>query len=110
MASIKITKENFESEVTNSDTPVIIDFWASWCGPCQMMGPIFEELSSEFKGNLKFAKVSTEEEPEIASHFQIQGIPALSVVKGNREFGRIVGFKPKDSLRKEIKSALERVE
>jgi len=110
MATIKITKENFEKEILKSDIPIIIDFWASWCGPCQMMGPIFEELSGEYEGKLKFAKISTEEEPELAEHFQIQGIPALSIVKRNKEFGRIVGFKPKDSLRKEIESALGRVE
>lgn len=109
MASIKITKENFKKEIIESEIPVIVDFWASWCGPCQMMGPLFEELSEEFEGKLKFAKVSTEEEPEIAGSFGIQGIPSLSIVKGNQEIDRIVGFMPKETLRETIDKVLRKI-
>lgn len=102
MTTIALTKDNFEKEVLNSEQPVIIDFWASWCGPCQMMGPVFEELSEDYVGKLKFAKVNTETEFGLATEFNIQGIPALIVVKGNKEIGRITGFAPKEVLREKI--------
>ena len=104
-----LTKDNIEKEISNSDVPIIIDFWASWCGPCQMMGPVFEELSNEYEGKLKFCKVSTESEPEVASQFGIQGIPALSVINKTKEIDRIVGFMPKEDLKEKIDSILSRI-
>ncbi|MCK5630214.1 MAG: thioredoxin [Nanoarchaeota archaeon] len=102
MATIKINKDNFQEEITNSQIPVIIDFWASWCGPCQMMGPVFEELSNDYEGKLKFAKISTEDDPELANQFQIQGIPCLIITKDGKEIDRITGFAPKDILKQKI--------
>ena len=96
------TKENFENEVIKSELPVIVDFWAEWCGPCKMMGPVFEELSKEYKGKLKFVKVDTEEFPEISGQYGIQGIPSLLVLKSGTEIGRIVGFNPKEELKAKI--------
>ncbi|MCK5601511.1 thioredoxin [Candidatus Pacearchaeota archaeon] len=104
-----ITKENIEKEIASSETPLIIDFWASWCGPCQMMGPVFEELSSEYEGKLKFCKVDTQAEPEISSEFGIQGIPALSVIDKTKEVDRIVGFMPKDELKEKIDKILLKI-
>lgn len=108
MASITITKENFEKEVLQSETPVILDFWASWCGPCRMMGPVFEELSKEYEGKVKFGKINTETEQELSNEFQIRGIPSLSIIKGKEEINRLVGFKPKEELKKEIDTTLNK--
>lgn len=102
MTTINITQENFKEEVAESNIPVVVDFWASWCMPCKMMGPVFEELSDEYEGKVKFAKVNTEEEGEIAEYFQIRGIPSLSVIINGGEVDRIVGFSPKEDLKKKI--------
>lgn len=106
MSLIHINKNNYEHEVNDSDIPVIIDFWASWCGPCQMMGPVFEELSSEYTGRLKFAKLNTEEEPALAGKFGISGIPCLIITTRGKETGRIVGFAPKEILKQKIQDII----
>lgn len=104
--SIEITEENFEKEVEKSDIPVIIDFFADWCGPCQMMKPVFEKLSEGYKGKLKFGKVNTEISPEIAQKYGIQGIPCLIIVKKGKEVDRIVGFSNESMLKQKIDSIL----
>jgi len=109
MTITNLTKENIQAEIENSDTPLIIDFWASWCGPCQMMGPVFEELSEDYVGKLKFCKVDTETEQEIAGQFGIQGIPALSVINKTKEIDRIVGFMPKEALKEKVDQILSKI-
>jgi len=109
MASIKITKDNFDEKIKQSNLPVLIDFWASWCGPCQMMGPVFEELSDDYADKLVFAKLSTEEEPDLAGQYNITGIPCLILAKEGKEVDRIVGFLPKDGLKQKIDEAMKKL-
>ncbi len=109
MSLVQINKGNFEKEVEKSDLPVIIDFWASWCGPCQMMGPVFEELSKEFEGKLKFAKLNTDEEQELSTKYSITGIPCLIITKKGEEIDRIVGFGGKEELKQKIDHILKKI-
>lgn len=97
-----ITSENFEQEVMKSDIPVLIDFWAPWCGPCRMVSPIVDELSDELKGKIKVVKINTDEEPELAAAFNVMSIPTLAVIREGKVSATAVGARPKD----DIKSAL----
>jgi thioredoxin 1 len=106
MSIVHITDSNFNEEVVNSSIPVIIDFWAPWCGPCQMMGPVFEEISKDYEGKLKFVKVNTENNSNISSQFNITGIPALIITKQGKEVNRLVGFMPKEILKQKINELL----
>ena len=102
MSVTHVNGENFDKEVIQSNVPVIVDFWAEWCGPCKMMAPVFEQISADYTGKLKFAKLNVEEAQDLASEWFIQGIPCLVIVKDGKEFDRIVGFAPKDVLKKKI--------
>lgn len=97
-----LTQKNFDKEVKESKTPVVIDFYADWCGPCRMMAPVFEELSEDYQGKVKFMKLDTENETDLAQNFEVMGIPTLLVINKGKEVGRIVGFAPKDMLRHKI--------
>ncbi len=97
--AITVTKENFESEVINSNQVVLLDFWASWCGPCKMLMPIIDQVSAEVTDK-KICKINVDEQPELASQFGIMSIPTLVVIKNGVEVNRTMGVQPKDSILK----------
>ena len=98
MAVIKITKENFENEVLRSDVPVLVDFWASWCGPCQMLSPVISQLAEEYEGRAKIGKINVDEEPQLAAQFGIVSIPTLKVFRNGTLCGSLVGLRSKAEL------------
>ncbi len=93
-----ITKENFENEVLKSDIPVLVDFWATWCGPCMMLSPIIEEIANEYAGKIKVGKINVDEEPELATSFGIMSIPTLMVFKNGEVTASSLGYKPKEDI------------
>ena len=95
MAELKITIENFENEVMKSNIPVLIDFWAPWCGPCRMMGPIIEQLAEEYEGKAKVGKVNVDEEGELSQAFGVMRIPTIVLVKYGKVVRQAVGARPK---------------
>ena len=97
MSVINVNQTNFQGEVLNSDRPVLLDFWAPWCGPCRMVGPIVEEIASE-RADIKVGKVNVDEQPELAGRFGIMSIPTLVVMKNGRVVRQTMGARPKSQI------------
>ena len=97
MSAININKNNFQSEVMNTDKPVLLDFWASWCAPCRMVVPIIEEIASE-RPDIKVGKINVDEQPELASEFGIMSIPTLVVMKNGKIVQQVSGARPKEAI------------
>ena len=107
MATSKVTTADFESVVLKSSTPVLVDFWAEWCGPCRAVGPILEEISNEYGDKLKIVKLNTDEEGAIAMKYGISSIPTMNVFVGGEVVKTIVGAKPKPALLKDLESSIK---
>ncbi len=104
--ALELTDKNFEQEVAKNDKPVLVDFWATWCGPCQMMGPIIEELSKEMEGKVKIGKLEVDSNPEMAEKYEIMSIPALKIFKGGQVVKEFTGLQNKEVLKKELENVL----
>lgn len=106
MATVKVTSENFESEVLAGDKPVLVDLWASWCGPCKMLAPVLEQISQE-RADIKVCKINVDDEQQLAAEFRVSSIPHVALLKGNKIIAQSVGFKPKAAILQMVDDALK---
>jgi len=102
----EVSDTTFDQEVLKSSKPVLVDFWAPWCGPCRMVAPVVEELAQEYDGRVEFVKVNTDDNPNTAVKYGIRSIPTLLVFKGGEPVGQIIGFRPKSDLKQRLDAAL----
>jgi len=105
-AAVKVTDEDFDQVVIQSTVPVLVDFWAAWCGPCKMIAPVIEELAKEYSGRVKIVKMNVDENMETPNDFSVRSIPTLILYKNGSEIDRMVGVVPKSALEEMIKKAL----
>src|SRR5690554_5234796 len=103
---VELTDSNFDNEVLTSDTPVLVDFWAEWCGPCRMIGPVVEELASDYAGKVKVGKVDVDSNPEVSVKYGIRSIPALLIFKNGEVVDQIIGAVPNSHLTKQLEAQL----
>jgi len=102
--ALTFTDDSFEQDVLNSDKPVLVDFWAEWCGPCRMVGPVVEELAGEFEGKARVGKVDVDNNPEISAKYGIRSIPSLLIFRDGEVVDQIVGAVPKAQLKKQLEA------
>jgi thioredoxin 1 len=107
MATVEITDANFENEVVNSDIPVLIDFWAVWCGPCKLIAPTVDEIANEYQGKVKVGKLDVDNNQMVATKFGIRSIPTLLIFKGGKMVDQIVGAVPKSAIVQKLNTHLE---
>ena len=103
---VTIDDSNFEKVVLQAEIPVLVDFWAAWCAPCLMVAPVVEELAEEYEGRVSFGKVDVDQNPKIASQYGIMSIPSLILFKGGQPITNMVGFRPKDELKRSLDAAM----
>lgn len=106
MATVNVTETSFEQDVIGSNTPILVDFWAQWCGPCRMIGPALEEISDEMAGRITIAKVNIDDEPGLASRFGVRSIPTMLIFKGGEVVASKLGAEPKNALKGWIEGAI----
>ncbi|HEX3870998.1 MAG TPA: thioredoxin [Pirellulales bacterium] len=102
---VEITDQNFQSEVLSSSDPVLVDFWAPWCGPCRMIAPMVEELAGEYKGSVKIGKINIDDNPSAANNFGVSSIPTIMIFKSGEVVERFVGVQPKNRLQAALDAA-----
>lgn len=103
---VHVTEQNFAAEVLQADLPVLVDFWAAWCGPCRMVAPVVEDLATEYEGVVKVGKVDVDENAGLAERYNIQSIPTLALFRDGRLIARVLGYVPKAELKRQIETAL----
>lgn len=104
MSEVVFTDANFKSEVLGSKVPVMVDFWAEWCGPCKMLGPVVDKIAKEYAGKIKVGKLNVDDSPDTPASYGIQGIPTLMIFKNGEMVKRLVGFQPEGQIKAEIDS------
>lgn len=105
--TIELNESNFEAEVLSASQPVLVDFWAPWCGPCRSMAPVIDDLSKEYNGKVKIAKLNVDENQSLAASYGIMSIPTMLIFKEGKVMGQIVGYTPKNVLAKKIEAVME---
>ena len=106
MSEVNVNKDNFVAEVINSELPVLVDFWAPWCGPCRMLGPVVEQLAGEYEGKVKVCKCNVDDNTDLAIEYGVSSIPAVKIFKGGQIVSESVGFKPLPAMKQFIDGAL----
>ncbi len=107
MTTVTITEQNFDEEVTNADTPVIVDLWAPWCGPCKALGPVLDKLAEEYEGQVKVGKINIDEEPGLAQAFNARSIPLVVAMKGDEVQDVVMGFRGEPPIRELFEKAVK---